>query len=115
MLPPIRYPLPTLVALMLLGLLVWRGEAWTRSLRAAFAARLSRAVEGPPLPHSDRPQIVAGPIVRRALLLHDDVPVSDRPGGPASQTIRHRMIVDIYDVWPLTGQATHYRVGTRRP
>ena len=95
MLPPIRYPLPTLVALVLLGLLVWRGEAWTRSLRAAFTARLSRAVEGPPPPHSDRPQIVAGPIVRRALLLHDDVPVSDRPGGPASQTIRRRLFADL--------------------
>jgi hypothetical protein len=115
MLPPIRYPLPMLVALVLLGLLLWRGEAWTRSLRAALTARLSRAVEGPPLPHSDRPQIVAGPITRRALLLHDDVPVADRPGGPLLETIRRRMFVDVYDVWPLSGDPTHYRVGNRRP
>jgi hypothetical protein len=115
MLPQIRYPLPTLVALFVLGLLLWRGEAWTRSMRAALASRLARAVEGPPIPHSDRPQIVAGPIIRRALLLHDDVPVFERPGGPASESIRHRMFVDVYDVWPLQGLPEHYRVGNRRP
>ena len=112
--PPIRYPLPTLIALVLLALLFWRGEAWTRSFRSALAARLARAVEGPPIPHSDRPQVVAGPIIRRALLLRDDVPVADRPGGPPSETIRHRMFVDIYDVWPLQGAPEHYRVGNRR-
>src|SRR6516165_9330253 len=101
--PPIRYPLPTLVALVLLGLLVWRGEAWTRSMRSALAARLTRAVEGPPPPHSDHPQVVAGPIIRRALLLHDDVPVADWPGGPKSEAIRYRMFVDVYDVWPVAG------------
>jgi hypothetical protein len=84
-------------------------------MRSALASRLSRAVEGPPLPHSDRPQVVAGPILRRALLLRDNVPVAERPGGPTSETIRRRMFVDVYDVWPLAGQATHYRVGTRRP
>jgi hypothetical protein len=115
MLPQIRYPLPTLVALVVLGLLLWRGEAWTRSMRGALAARLTRAVEGPPIPHSDRPQIVAGPITRRVLLLHDDVPVSERPGGPASESIRHRMFVDVYDIWPLQGVPEHYRVGNRRP
>jgi hypothetical protein len=48
-------------------------------------------------------------------LLRDDVPVTDRPGGPTLETIRHRMFVDVYDVWPLAGEVTHYRVGTRRP
>jgi hypothetical protein len=113
--PPIRYPLPTLVALGLLALVVWRGEAWTRSFRSVLAARLTRAVEGPPVPHSDHPQVVAGPIIRRALLLHDDVPVADRPGGRTTETIRHRMFVDVYDVWPLSGEPTHYRVGNRNP
>ena len=56
MLPPIRYPLPTLVALTLVSLLIWRGEAWTRPLRSSIADRLAKAVEGPPIPHSDRPQ-----------------------------------------------------------
>ncbi len=112
--PPIRYPLPTLVALLLLALLFWRGESWTRSFRSAISARLIRAVEGPPIPHSDRPQLVAGAIIRRALLLHDDVAVADRPGGDPSATIRHRMFVDIYDVWPLKGEPEHYRVGNRR-
>src|SRR5262245_31594776 len=117
MLPPIRYPLPTLIALVVLALALWRGEAWTRPLRAALAARLARAVEGPPVPHSDRPQVVAGPIFRKGLLLHDDVAVASRPGGPPVEldTIRHRMFVDIYDAWPLTGAATDYRVGNRRP
>jgi hypothetical protein len=113
--PPIRYPLPTLVALIILSLAVWRGEAMTRPLRSAVAARLTRAVEGPPIPHSDRPQVVAGPIIRKALLLHDDVAVADRPGGPVANTIQHRMFVEIYDAWPLTGEPTHYRVGNRRP
>ena len=111
--PPIRYPLPTLIALVLLALVVWRGEAWTRSFRSVLAARMARAVEGPPIPHSDRPQVVAGPIIRRALLLRDDVSVAERPGGPASETIRHRMFVDIYDVWPLQGAPEYFRVGNR--
>jgi hypothetical protein len=115
MLPPIRYPLPTLIVLLAGSLMIWRGEVWTRPLRAALTARLSRAVEGPPVPSSDRPQVVSGPIFRRALLLHDDVSAAVRPGGPTVETIRHRMSVDIYDVWPLTGEPTHYRVGNRRP
>lgn len=113
--PPIRYPLPTLLALVALTLLLWRGEALTRSLRSTLSARLARVVEGPPIPHSDRPQVVAGPIVRKALLLHDDVTAAGRPGGPPSETIRRRMFVDIYDIWPLSGAPTHYRVGNRRP
>jgi hypothetical protein len=112
--PPIRYPLPIVIALVLLALLFWRGAAWTRSFRSALAVRLARAVEGPPLPHSEHPQVVAGPIIRRALLLHDDVPVADRPGGPPTEAIRHRMFVDIYDVWPLQGGPEHYRVGNRK-
>jgi hypothetical protein len=115
MLPPVRYPLPTLVAVAFVTLLLWRGETWTRSLRAALAARVARAVEGPPPPQSDNPQVVAGPIVRRALLLHDDVPVAKLPGGPPVDTIRKRMFVDIYDAWPLQGPPEHYRVGNRRP
>jgi hypothetical protein len=117
MLPPIRYPLPMLVLLILVVLVSWRGEAWTRPLRSAVAGRMARAVEGPPLPHSDQPQVVAGPITRRALLLHDGVTVADRPDARPSQarTIAHRMFVDVYDVWPLQGAPDHYRVGNRRP
>src|SRR3954453_1465283 len=98
MLPPIRYPLPTLVLLCVLGLVAWRGERMTRPLRAAWAARLQRAREGPPVPSSRDPQVVSGPIVRKALLLHDDVTASVRPGGPPEETIRLRMFVDVYDV-----------------
>lgn len=113
--PPIRYPLPTLVVLLIVSLAFWRGDALTRSLRATLAARLARAVEGPPIPRSDRPQVVAGPIIRRALLLHDDLPAADRPGGPPLETIRHRMFVDVFDVWPIDGEPTQERVGNRRP
>lgn len=113
--PPIRYPLPTLVVLVLLALAAWRGERMTRSVRASLAARWSRAVEGPPIPSSTRPQVVAGPVVRKALLLHDDVAASSRPGGPPSDTIRVRMFTDIYDVWPLDGPPHFYRVGNRSP
>src|SRR3954447_13677273 len=109
MLPPIRYPLPTLVLLVLVTLLLWRGATWTRPLRSAVAARLTRAGEGPPIPHSDSPQVAARPITRTALLLHDDAPVADRPGGRAAETIRHRMFVDVYDAWPLQGAPEHYR------
>ena len=104
-----------LVLLAIASLALWRGEVWTRPIRSALSARLARAVEGPPFPHSDRPQVVAGPILRKALLLHDDVPASGRPGGPTVETIRRRMFVEIYDVWPLTGEPTHERVGNRRP
>jgi|GEM_PF-2102365 len=115
MLPPIRYPLPTLFVIVLLGLIIWRGEPSTRPLRTALAERWHRRTEGPPIPRSTRPQQLAGPVVRRGLLLRDDVPISDRPGGPSTEAVRLRMFVDIYDVWPLTGTPTHYRVGNRRP
>lgn len=113
--PPIRYPLPTLVLLIALVVLARWGADLSRPLRAALTARLERAMAGPPVPSSSEPQRVAGPIVRRALLLHDDTPASALPGGPPVGTIRHRMIADVYDVWPLKGELTHYRIGSRRP
>ncbi len=44
MLPPIRYPLPTLVLLLVLGLLAWRGESMTRPWRSALAEQLASAI-----------------------------------------------------------------------
>lgn len=114
MLPPIRYPLPTLVLALAAALVVWRGERMTRPLRSALAGRIARVVDGPPVPSSPEPQVVAGPIVRRALLLHGDVTVSPRPGSAPSDVIRLRMFVDIYDVWPLRGEPSWYRVGNRK-
>ena len=32
-----------------------------------------------------------------------------------AESIGHRMFVDIYDVWPQSGEPAHYRVGNRRP
>src|SRR4051794_26212111 len=97
--------------LVVLALLAWKGEARTRPLRADLAARWSRIVEGPPPPASTEPKVVAGPIVRRVLLLRDGVPATDRPGGRVVETIRHRQFADLYDVWPLQGRPTHYRIG----
>jgi len=113
--PPIRYPLPTLLLAAALGLAAWQGAALTAPLRAALATRWDRATSGPDVPRSDRPEVVAGPLVRRVLLLRDDVPVAGRPGGPAGDAIRSRMFADVYDTWPLAGRPTHYRVGNRRP
>ena len=115
MLPPIRYPLPSLVALVLAALLAWQAEGWTRAWRAEVADRARRALDGPPVPRSSRPQVVAGPIVRRGLLLRDDVPVADRPRGAATGTIDRRRFVDLYDEWPDAQAPTHFRVGNRQP
>jgi hypothetical protein len=113
--PPIRYPLPTFVLIVVLALLSWRGEVWTRPLRASLAERWTRLMEGPPPPSSSEPKIIAGPLVRRVLLLRDGVPASSRPGGSPVETIRRRQFADVYDVWPLAGPPTHYRIGNRRP
>jgi hypothetical protein len=114
-LPPIRYPLPTLVLALLLGLAFWRGEAMTRPLRAALAERWKREIKGPDYPHSDHPQVIAGPITRKGLLLHDETAVSETPAAPPTTSIRLRMFVSVFDVWPLKGEPTHYRVGQREP
>lgn len=113
--PEIRYPLPTLIAIVFIGVIVWRGEAMTRPLRSAIADRWRKSMEGPPVPSSDHPQVVAGPITRRGLLLPDGVAASRLPGGPPAETIRLRMFVNIYDVWPLDGKSDYFRVGNRQP
>lgn len=113
--PPIRYPLPTLAAVLVLSLLAWRGAGWVRGVRDAVASRWHRAVEGPPVPESDTPRVVAGPLIRRALLLRDGTPVAPRPDVPTTDAIARRMFVEIYDCWPLEGPPTHLRVGNRRP
>ena len=113
--PPIRYPLPTLLALIALVLLGRWGAELLRPLREAVTMRIRRAVEGPPVPSSSEPRRVAGPMLRRALLLHDETPATARPDGPPVETIRHRMIAFVYDVWPVRGEPTHYRIGGRRP
>lgn len=115
MLPRIRYPLPSLVLLILLVILFRHGERITRPVRSSLSSLVKRAVEGPEYPASDHPMVVAGPIVRRALLLREDVPATTRPGGTTAETLKFRMFVDVYDVWPLEGTPTSYRVGTRRP
>jgi hypothetical protein len=113
--PPIRYPLPTLVVLASLGVLAWQGGDWIRGIRVAVAARWTRAVEGPPVPESKTPLVVAGPIIRRALLLRDGIPLSSRPDSSPEGTIGPRKVVGIYDTWPVAGTVEHLRVGNRSP
>ena len=67
------------------------------------------------MPASTEPQLVAGPIVRKVLLLRDGVEATDVPGGSPVETINQRIFADVYDVWPLRGEPTHYRIGNRRP
>jgi hypothetical protein len=113
--PPIRYPLPTLMAILLLGLVAWRGGAWLRVLGQAVSTRWQRVVEGPPVPASTVPVVVAGPIIRQGLILRDGAPISVRPETKPFDTIGLRMFVDIYDVWPLKGPPSNFRVGNRGP
>lgn len=113
--PEIRYPLAWLAAMVLLAL-GWRVTwPWSEPVRHALHQRWRRVVAGPPVPHSGTPQAIAGPMVRRVLLLRDDVPAAERPGGRAVETIGRRIFADVYDRWPLTGEPTHYRIGTRGP
>jgi hypothetical protein len=79
-----------------------------------MAARLKLSLEGPPVPNSPRPKVVAGPMTRRALLLHDETPATTRPNGPTAETIDRRMFVDVYDTWPSPGPVSHVRVGNRK-
>lgn len=115
MLPPIRYPLPSLITVALSSLLAWQCALWSREWRSEMAARARLALEGPPVPSSDRPRVLAGSINRRALLLHDETSATGRPGGSVVETIDRRMFFDVYDTWPEPGPATHVRVGNRRP
>lgn len=115
--PPIRYPLPSLILLILLGILIWRGEAWTRPLRAEARRRIDRALNGPPVPASNIAK-TRGEIPRRGLLLRDGVPVFKTPRGESLAPIDKRGIVSIYDEWSSKGETAppeFYRVGTRVP
>ncbi len=99
----------------LCGLIAWRGEVATRSLREALQTRIRRAVAGPPVPSSSSPRKLIGPLVRRALLREGGLGATDRPGGRVVETIRLRQFVDVYDEWPTLGRSTHLRVGNRKP
>lgn len=106
--PPIRYPLPTLLAALALGAAI----AW---VGPAARARLRSAAMGPPVPASTVPMRRPGGIARGVLLLRDGVDATETPGGPAVEAIRRRGRYALYDTWPPVGPVTHYRVGNRRP
>ena len=113
--PPIRYPLPLLVVILVAGLMVWKGEAWSRRWRQALAEKIALATSGPPVPASDAPILLAGPVKKRVLLLRDGIEATDRPDGRVVATIRLRQFADVFDVWPTTGPPTHFRIGNRKP
>src|SRR5690606_33872079 len=113
--PPTRYPLPTLALIALLGVLAWSGRAWIAAIGAPVRAGIDRVASGPPVPSSSAPQRLAGPIVRKVLLLREGVAATDLPDGSPVETINRRIFADVYDVWPLRGEPTHYRIGNRRP
>jgi hypothetical protein len=113
--PPIRYPLPTLAGLLLLGVLAWRGAEIARPAWESLAERFRKATAGPDFPKSDEPRMIAGPIRDRVLLLRDATVASDTPGGTIVETIGRRMFADVYDVWPIEGEPSHYRIGNREP
>lgn len=113
--PPIRYPLPTLVLLAALALIGWRGKAWFTAMAAPIRAGITRSLAGPPVPSSSAPMRRAGPIVRKVLVLRDGVEATDLPDGEPVETISRRVFADVYDLWPLKGEPTHYRIGNRRP
>ncbi|WP_152050635.1 hypothetical protein [Tautonia marina] len=113
--PPFRYPLPTIIVLVVLCLLVWRGNTWLATVTAPVWAGIDRIRSGPPFPESTEPMRVRGPIVRKVLLLKEGVEATDVPEGDPVETIRRRIFADVYDVWPSSGAPTHYRIGNRRP
>ena len=113
--PTIRYPLPTLIAILVLALAAWRGKWVGPAAGDAISARWHRVAEGPPVPASDAPKVVAGPMIRRALLLRDSTPAAARPDARPSDAIARRGWVDVYDTWPPDGPTTHFRVGNRHP
>ncbi|MEW4567192.1 hypothetical protein AB1L88_04930 [Tautonia sp. JC769] len=113
--PPIRYPLPTLVVLVALGLLAWRGRDWVASVSEPVWAGIDRLRSGPPFPESTEPMRREGAIARKVLVLREGVSVTDVPGGAVVESIRRRIFADVYDVWPLGGTPTHYRIGNRQP
>jgi len=109
--PPIRYPLPTLLALMMLVGLGWWGRDWLNALGTTVSAGVDRLVSGPPVPASSEPKRWAGPIPRKVLLLRENVSATDKPDGSPVETIRQRIFAEVFDVWPLQGEPTHYRIG----
>jgi hypothetical protein len=113
--PAIRYPLFWIAGVIVVGIGIRLARPTLVAVRQAVSQRWQRTTEGPPVPASNQPQTIAGPMVRRVLLLRDGVGAADRPGGRVVETIGRRTFADVYDVWPLTGKPTHYRVGNRRP
>jgi hypothetical protein len=109
MLPPIRYPLPTLIALIVLGLAAYFGADLLRALKSEVGKRVEQVVHDQ-VPTEPDPKLTQAPIPRRGLVLRDDVAATESPDGPVSLRIGLRRLVDVLSVWPLRGTPTHYRV-----
>jgi hypothetical protein len=113
--PEIRYPLLWIAGGLAVALAAWLARPALDAVGGALRERWRRVAEGPPVPSSGSPMAIAGPMVRRVLLMREGVEATGRPGGRAVLTIGRRAFADVYDVWPLDGPPTHYRIGNRRP
>ncbi|WZO96811.1 hypothetical protein EP7_003816 [Isosphaeraceae bacterium EP7] len=109
--PPIRYPLPTLVALLALAVVAWKGSHWVLLAMARLAPMST--IAGTAYPSSTKPIALVGPLPLRVLLLGTSIPVSETPGGPMLEPIRHTMFAKVFDTWPRKGTTTHLRVGNK--
>ena len=112
--PPIRYPLPTLVLVIVLGSLAWAGQGILKRAASAIASPMRRVVNGPDYPRSASPKLGAGGIVRRVLILKDDLPVREKPNLPPADAFGKRGLASIYDFWPSEDTPTHLRIGNGR-
>lgn len=115
--PTVRYPFFWLIGLLAVGWIIRLSWPLTEPLRAAAESNWRRMVDGPPFPASSEPKRIAGSFVERGLLLSEPTPVTDVPEGRTTESIRRRIFVDVYDVWPVqpADQPAFYRVGNERP
>ncbi|MFO0956800.1 MAG: hypothetical protein U0800_04950 [Isosphaeraceae bacterium] len=107
--PPIRYPLPTFVALVSLILAAWWGAEGIKQIREELGRRVE-SIGSDQVPTQPNPMWTDSPIPRRGLLLHDDQSLLDKPDGSSAVTIGKRRIVEILNAWPLRGEPTHYLI-----
>lgn len=107
--PYVPYPLPSLIALLLVGAAVWWGADAISAARTEIVRRADVILRDQ-VPTEPNPAFTKAPIPRRGLLLRDDLPLNEKPDGPKRGTMGLRRIVDVLNVWPLRGEPTHYEI-----
>ncbi len=109
MLPHVPYPLPTLLAVTVLGTATVLGANHIQHVWDQLKHKVE-VVMTDQVPTEADPALVKAPVPRKGLLLRDDVPATERPDGGAVVTIGLRRIVEVLNVWPPRGETTHYRI-----